>query len=579
MLDIHPTDDASNVSSEPDNLIHLDEYIPEEPDWLTEQREYNSSSEISARPHNNSDRRREAKKKDTGKADGKPNKFRVMRMSEVMALAPQEWLLDGFIYEDSIVFVFGEPGSAKSFLTFNWFAHLAIGKDWLGYKVYRSGLMIYTAAEGVRGYQRRARALESHRGIALESLEDNLRWITTAVQLDSEGSVIEYIKAINEEKGDRPLLGLCIDTLFQCAGGVDINKPGDASKLMNVVKFIKDETKASFVVVVHHSGKQQTNGAMGSMAFKASCDLMYEVKKEEITNLITVKSHKVKDDEAIEKTFVLKKVVYGDGPRDHSCVIVSSESEIEEVKKSFNALPLQQQKVLDALGDNQYRDTEWSRLCEMQGIKRSSFRFAKDALVEKNLVHKVEPDKSTSPYRKGPAPASMSVAHRELYEIDTLGTQLAEKHIALTINADGKLQCQAPKGAITPDILTALKKHRAAIIERLRQSAAAQPTPELEIPDLSALDEMSFHEDTDESATVYPAKPPMHRERPAKKRIVRESSTPPPPESELSELDAKTKPRRKVRAFSQAELKTIHVQYERKPSVVRKPRNVSKTEE
>lgn len=274
----------------------------------------------------------------------------------------------------------------------------------MGHSITSCGLMIYTAAEGARGYQRRAKALEKQRGISIESLEENLMWITAAVHLDNRPSIISYIDAINEAKGDRPLLGLCIDTLFQCAGGVDLNKPGDASKLMDSIKYIKDETKASFVVVVHHTGKDDTRGAMGSMVLKASCDLMYEVKKDEITNVMTVKSHKVKDDEAIEKTFVLKKIVYGDGLRDHSCVVVSAESEIEEVKQSFDRLPFQQQKVLDVLGTQQLRNGQWKQLCMLKGIKTSTFEASIKALVEKDLVHKIEPEKNSSPYIAGPAP-------------------------------------------------------------------------------------------------------------------------------------------------------------------------------
>lgn len=332
-----------------------------------------------------------------------PNPFTVKRTSEIMAMDPQEWLLDGFIYEDSIVVMFGGPGCGKSFLTFNWFAHFAVGQEWLGHRIRKQGLMIYTAAEGARGYQRRAMALEKQRGIDIEDLEENLMWITASVNLDSRAQVSAYIDAINTARGKRPLLGLCIDTLFQCAGGIDINKPGDASKLMDAIKHVKDQTQASFVVVVHHAGKDDARGAMGSMALKASCDLMYEVKKDEITNVLTVKSHKVKDDEAIEKTFVLRRIVFGDGPRDHSCVVVSADEEIDLIKKSFGQLPFNQQIVFDALGIQRLQYGEWKRICGLKGVKPRTFEVSVKALVEKGQVHKEEPDKNNSFYRQGPA--------------------------------------------------------------------------------------------------------------------------------------------------------------------------------
>jgi len=40
----------------------------------------------------------------------------------------------------------------------------------------------------------------------------------------------------------------------------------------------------------------------------------------------------------------------------------------------------------------------------LKGIKTSTFEASIKALVEKDLVHKIEPEKNSSPYIAGPAP-------------------------------------------------------------------------------------------------------------------------------------------------------------------------------
>jgi hypothetical protein len=81
----------------------------------------------------------------------------------------------------------------------------------------------------------------------------------------------------------------------------------------------------------------------GNMALKASTDLSYQAEKDH-DGYITLKADKVKDDEETTTYLKLEKVIYGDGNRDHSCIVVASEKTAKPVQ-----LPLIEQQMLEVL--------------------------------------------------------------------------------------------------------------------------------------------------------------------------------------------------------------------------------------
>jgi hypothetical protein len=268
-------------------------------------------------------------------------KFQLMTGDDVDNLPDQDYLVEKYIADGTINGVYGMPGERKSFLVLSMFFHMACNEPWLGHAV-KEAFVIYTAGEGMQGYKRRLRALRSHHHeFDMDLFRKNFRMVADSVQLGHAGDLQQYIEDIKEQiPNPRPaVVGLALDTLFQCAEGEDINSPAGMSKLMGGVKKILKQTGVNFIIVVHHkSVKEGARGAMGSSVFTGNLDGIFQVSLDHETDVLTVAAEKVKDDELFTEQFKTVRVSYGDGPRDHSLVVVPcSEEEMEQQQAKTRA--------------------------------------------------------------------------------------------------------------------------------------------------------------------------------------------------------------------------------------------------
>ncbi|MBX9265093.1 helicase RepA family protein, partial [Klebsiella pneumoniae] len=94
----------------------------------------------------------------------------------------------------------------------------------------------------------------------------------------------------------KPVQLIVIDTLARCFGGNDENDAKDMGAFIEGCDTIKRETGAT-VLVVHHSGKDDTKGARGSSAFRAALDAEFNVRREGDGGAIILTCTKVKDAE------------------------------------------------------------------------------------------------------------------------------------------------------------------------------------------------------------------------------------------------------------------------------------------
>ena len=72
-------------------------------------------------------------------------------------------LVDGILYQDSLAWLYGKPGSGKSFLALDWAGCVAAGLPW-GERATAHGPVLYLVAEGSGGIRRRVRAWETTAG-------------------------------------------------------------------------------------------------------------------------------------------------------------------------------------------------------------------------------------------------------------------------------------------------------------------------------------------------------------------------------------------------------------------------------
>jgi hypothetical protein len=63
-------------------------------------------------------------------------------------------------------------------------------------------------------------------------------------------------------------------------------------------------------------------------------------------------------------------------------------------------------------------------------------------------------------------------------QLETLQQELASRAILLSLDTSGKMQCRAPKGAMTPGLVEAIKEHRAALLDCLARTPSTKPAPD-----------------------------------------------------------------------------------------------------
>lgn len=208
-------------------------------------------------------------------AQGKqpPKRWRIVSLdtaADRVNTIAQTPLIDGIMNQDSFVVVYGKSGTAKTFNVLDMAGAIASGRDWCGRETVQ-GVVLYVAAEGTGGIEKRLAALKKHR-----DLPDGTPLYLCPVQVNL-GTTEDDARAIARfglqlaEKHNLPFMLTIIDTLAQSMGGGDENSTQDMSKFVDRVSLIRQLTKAA-TLVVHHTGKDESKGSRGSTALRGALD-------------------------------------------------------------------------------------------------------------------------------------------------------------------------------------------------------------------------------------------------------------------------------------------------------------------
>jgi len=265
----------------------------------------------------------------------RPPDFDAVWFADAIRDCPQQkWLVHKIIPDDSLVVIYGQHGTAKTFLTMDLAAHIASGAAWRNYRVERCGV-IYVAAEGRAGLRKRLTAWSQE-----YSTHDALPLVmmTKRVNLLDDAETAVFIVACKLFAGDMHSMGhplglLVFDTLARCIARGDENK--DMGILVDNAEKIRKALGNVTCVFVHHSGKDPARGARGHTSLPAAADTMIELTKDD-GRLLTARVGKQKDEEdGVRLHFRLKRVSlgYNDlGEEESSCVVVESELETKPTK-------------------------------------------------------------------------------------------------------------------------------------------------------------------------------------------------------------------------------------------------------
>jgi hypothetical protein len=213
-------------------------------------------------------------------------RFTVIPDHKFVERAPLTWHVKGVLPKAELAVVFGASGSGKSFFVFDLVAAIATGTMWQGRKTTK-GRAVFVLAEGATGFRNRLLAYaRTHDGSF-----PGVRIIGAAPNLLGEHDHLLLAHEI-ETGGGADLI--VIDTLAASSPGADENAAKDMGKVIEHCKALHKGTGAT-VLLIHHSGKDESKGARGWSGLRAAADAEIEVNRTGDNRSATVT--KLKDGE------------------------------------------------------------------------------------------------------------------------------------------------------------------------------------------------------------------------------------------------------------------------------------------
>ena len=249
------------------------------------------------------------------------DRFRLKDTTEFVVRQKASWIVKGLVPNATLGVIYGASGSGKSFFVLDLIAAVARGIPWRGRRV-KQARTCWLAAEGQEDMRKRVQAYCIHAGIDPKDLP--MEFIDETPSFMDAPDVKAVIKQMRA-KGKFDII--VIDTLAQVMAGGNENSGEDMGKVLAYCRELSRLTGA-MVILIHHSGKDESRGARGWSGLRAAADFEFEIIRADEDRVATVTKMKGGAD-GDEYGFRLETIVVGvdeDGDAETTCVVASTDS-------------------------------------------------------------------------------------------------------------------------------------------------------------------------------------------------------------------------------------------------------------
>jgi hypothetical protein len=246
--------------------------------------------------------------------------FEYLDIEQILALADPQWLIDKVVIEQSLGFLYGPPGSLKTFIGLDIALSLATGqKSWWGYPIERSGTVIYISSEGQANLKFRVRVWEQHRGVSIKGAP--FRLIRQPINFMAEadvGKLLNTVQAIADETHG-PIAAVFVDTVSRVLPGAEENLQKDMTIFVAACDAVRNRF-SSTVIGIHHTN--YAGGIRGSTVIPGAGDFLIETRREPGAATGSIFAKKIKDaEDGWERFFKVTKVTLADIVPHYSLVL------------------------------------------------------------------------------------------------------------------------------------------------------------------------------------------------------------------------------------------------------------------
>jgi AAA domain/Bifunctional DNA primase/polymerase, N-terminal len=217
----------------------------------------------------------------------------VLDIPEVKNMAPPKWLIEDVMPEQSLGFIFGPPGSYKSFIALSQALALATRREsWWGHTIAKPGAVVYISSEGHTDLKFRIAAWEAQNGVNADDAPFYLiRVPLNLMRVDDVAKVLHTLEAIKARAGCG-ITAVYVDTVSRVMPGADENLQKDMTLFIAACDAIRARFQAT-VCGVHHTSR--AGGSMrGSTVFDGASDFLLQIEREEGAERGTLIADKIK---------------------------------------------------------------------------------------------------------------------------------------------------------------------------------------------------------------------------------------------------------------------------------------------
>ena len=216
------------------------------------------------------------------------------------------WVIPGYIEEDTVSLWFSDWGNFKSFLSIHLSMTKAAGMTWVSKKL-TPGPVLLIQGEGQGGTKRRIEAFSKKYNIPADA---PLPFFSSrrSAPINDHG-IIEFVvskaRKIQENHGRLELI--VIDTLAANFGEGSENSTDDMKTFVNKCNEIRRQVGCA-IIIVHHTGLGDKGRARGSVALSAGVDTVFKISREDM-HVCLHQPHKMKDGEPPKDTWFKGEII------------------------------------------------------------------------------------------------------------------------------------------------------------------------------------------------------------------------------------------------------------------------------
>lgn len=199
----------------------------------------------------------------------RPPKYHLRPGASITDLPELEWRIKGVLPSQGLAVIYGPSASGKSFLALDMAAAIVLGGPWFGHVVKRS-TVVYIPLEGEGGIPKRIKAWQQQHH---ETCPDGLYFLLhESFKITSPVDVAELASVTPSGSV------IIIDTLNRAAPFADENGSRDMGAILSGCKQLQKLTNG-LVILIHHTGKDETRGLRGHSSLIAAVDASIEVAR------------------------------------------------------------------------------------------------------------------------------------------------------------------------------------------------------------------------------------------------------------------------------------------------------------